>query len=57
MPTKDKYGSMTFFNYHNDSLFGLARDHTKDRNTKKSEWDYPTMAKKKEHTKKTNKLV
>ena len=57
MPTKDKYGSMTFFNYHNDSLFGLARDHTKDRKTKKSEWDYPTMAKKKEHTKKTNKLV
>ena len=46
-----------FFYYHNDSFLGLACNNSKVSSTKKSEWVYPTVAKKKEHAKKINKLV
>ena len=58
MPAKGKHAGMTcFFDYHSDTFFGLARDDTKVNKTKKSEWVYPTVAKKKENAKKIYKLI
>ena len=50
--TKGKHtGKMCFFDYHNDAIFGLARDDTKLSNAKKSDWAYPSMSKRKENAK------
>ena len=44
---------MCFFDYHGNAFFfGLTRDDSKMNNTKKSEWAYPTVSKKKENLKK-----
>ena len=39
-----------FFYYHDDCFFGLARADTKVSNIKKSDWIYPTVAKKRQNT-------
>ena len=53
MPAKGKHEGMTcFFDYHSDIFFGLACDDTKVNKTKKYEWVYPTVAKKKKMPKK-----
>ena len=53
LPTKGKHiGKMCFFDYHYDAFFGLAREDTKLTNTKKSDWTYPSIAKKNVNTKK-----
>ena len=50
--TKGKHaGKICFFDYHDDTFFGLARDDSKMNNTKKSEWAYPAVSKKKENRK------
>ena len=55
MPAKSKHTGMIYsFDYHNDTFFGLARDDTKVNKSKKSEWVYPTVAKKKENAKNIN---
>ena len=41
---------MCFFDYHDDCFFGLARADTKVSNIKKSDWVYPTVAKKRQNT-------
>ncbi len=46
-----------FFNIHSDTFFGLACDNSKVDKAKKSEWVYPTVARKKENAKKINKLI
>ena len=57
IPTKGKHvGKMCFFDYHDDSFFGLARKDSKLSNTKKSDWTYPSVSKKKENLKKWNDI-
>ena len=57
IPTKGKHtGKICFFDYHDDSFFGLARDDSKLSNAKKSDWAYPTVSKKKENLKKWNDI-
>ena len=48
---------MCFFDYHNDAFFGMARDDSAISGTKKSDWCYPTSAKKKENAKSIAKLA
>ena len=45
---------MRFFDDHDETFLGLARDESKMNNVKKSEWAYPTVSKKKENPKKWN---
>ena len=53
IPSKGKHaGKMCFFDYHDDAFFGLAREDSKMNKSKKSEWAYPTVSKKKENLKK-----
>ena len=47
---------MCFFDYHDNAIFGLARDDSKITYTKKSEWIYPIVSKKKENLKKWNNI-
>ena len=52
MPAKGKNAGKTcFFDYHDDCFFGLARDDGRVREVKKSEWAYPTQAKRKRNEK------
>ena len=57
IPTKGKHiGKMCFFDYHDDAFFGLAREDTKLTNARKSDWTYPSIAKKKGNAKKWSNL-
>jgi len=57
MPSKGKNANKTcFIDYHDDCFFGLAREDNKVSNTKKSDWVYPTVAKKKENSKRWRNL-
>lgn len=58
MPTKgENKGKLCFFDYHNDAFFGMARDDSAISGTKKSDWCYPSRAKKRENAKSIAKLA
>lgn len=52
MPSKGRHANKTcFIDYHDDCFFGLAREDNKVSKTRKADWVYPTVAKRKENTK------
>ena len=49
-------GQTCFFDYHNDHFFGLAREDVGLSKTKSKDWNYPSLAKKRENARNINKL-
>ena len=45
-----------FFDYHNDDFFGFSRADTGLSKTRSKDWNYPSLAKKRENTMIMNNL-
>ena len=57
IPTKGKHiGKMCFFYYHDKYFFGLAQVDSKLLKTKKLEWAYTSVSKKKGNAKRLDNL-
>jgi len=57
MPSKGRHANkVCFIDYHDDCFFGLSREDNSLSKRKKSDWVYPTVAKRKENSKRRKYL-